>query len=50
VVVSTFHSLGVRMLRQDGTVMGLKPNFCKRAHRMELTGAQNGIPPYAPEL
>jgi ATP-dependent DNA helicase Rep len=27
VVVSTFHSLGVRMLRQDGTVMGLKPNF-----------------------
>jgi ATP-dependent DNA helicase Rep len=27
VVVSTFHSLGVRMLRQDGTVLGLKPNF-----------------------
>ena len=27
VMVSTFHSLGVRMLRQDGTVLGLKPNF-----------------------
>ena len=27
VVVCTFHSLGVRMLRQDGTVMGLKPSF-----------------------
>jgi ATP-dependent DNA helicase Rep len=27
VLVCTFHSLGVRMLRQDGTVLGLKPNF-----------------------
>jgi ATP-dependent DNA helicase Rep len=27
VVVCTFHALGVRMLRQDGEVMGLKPNF-----------------------
>jgi ATP-dependent DNA helicase Rep len=25
--VSTFHSLGVRMLRQDGERIGLKPNF-----------------------
>jgi len=25
--VSTFHSLGVRMLRADGTRIGLKPNF-----------------------
>ena len=25
--VSTFHSLGVRMLRTDGTRVGLKPNF-----------------------
>jgi ATP-dependent DNA helicase Rep len=25
--VSTFHSLGVRMLRSDGTHVGLKPNF-----------------------
>jgi ATP-dependent DNA helicase Rep len=25
--VSTFHSLGVRMLRTDGTQVGLKPNF-----------------------
>ncbi len=25
--VSTFHSLGVRMLRTDGTHVGLKPNF-----------------------
>ena len=25
--VSTFHSLGVRMLRADGTKVGLKPNF-----------------------
>jgi len=25
--VSTFHSLGVRMLRSDGTLLGLKPNF-----------------------
>ena len=27
VVVCTFHSLGVRMLRQDGAVLGLKPSF-----------------------
>ena len=27
VMVCTFHSLGVRMLRQDGAVMGLKPAF-----------------------
>jgi len=27
VVVCTFHALGVRMLRQDGGVMGLKPQF-----------------------
>jgi ATP-dependent DNA helicase Rep len=26
-VVSTFHSLGVRMLREDGERIGLKPNF-----------------------
>lgn len=26
-VVSTFHSLGVRILRQDGTRLGLKPQF-----------------------
>ena len=26
-VVSTFHSLGVRLLRADGTRIGLKPNF-----------------------
>ncbi len=26
-VVSTFHSLGVRMLREDGARIGLKPNF-----------------------
>ena len=26
-VVSTFHSLGVRLLRADGTRVGLKPNF-----------------------
>jgi ATP-dependent DNA helicase Rep len=25
--VSTFHSLGVRMLREDGEAVGLKPNF-----------------------
>ena len=25
--ISTFHSLGVRMLRSDGTRVGLKPNF-----------------------
>jgi ATP-dependent DNA helicase Rep len=25
--ISTFHSLGVRMLREDGTLVGLKPNF-----------------------
>ena len=27
VVICTFHALGVRMLRQDGAVMGLKPQF-----------------------
>jgi ATP-dependent DNA helicase Rep len=27
VVVCTFHSLGVRMLRQDGAALGLKPTF-----------------------
>ena len=27
VVVCTFHALGVRMLRQDGAVLGLKPAF-----------------------
>jgi ATP-dependent DNA helicase Rep len=27
VLVCTFHALGVRMLRQDGAVLGLKPNF-----------------------
>jgi len=27
IVVSTFHSLGVRMLRSDGPGVGLKPNF-----------------------
>jgi ATP-dependent DNA helicase Rep len=26
-VISTFHSLGVRMLRSDGEALGLKPNF-----------------------
>jgi ATP-dependent DNA helicase Rep len=26
-LISTFHSLGVRMLRQDGEAAGLKPNF-----------------------
>jgi ATP-dependent DNA helicase Rep len=26
-VICTFHALGVRMLRQDGEVLGLKPNF-----------------------
>ena len=25
--ISTFHSLGVRLLRSDGTLLGLKPNF-----------------------
>src|SRR5215470_11826075 len=25
--ISTFHSLGVRMLREDGEQLGLKPNF-----------------------
>ncbi|MEY4295616.1 MAG: hypothetical protein RLY82_1304, partial [Pseudomonadota bacterium] len=25
--ICTFHALGVRMLRQDGSVLGLKPNF-----------------------
>ena len=27
VVICTFHALGVRMLRQDGETLGLKPNF-----------------------
>ena len=27
VLVCTFHALGVRLLRQDGSVLGLKPNF-----------------------
>ena len=27
VVISTFHSLGVRLLREDGALMGLKPSF-----------------------
>ena len=27
VLICTFHALGVRMLRQDGAVLGLKPNF-----------------------
>ena len=27
VLICTFHALGVRMLRQDGGVMGLKPQF-----------------------
>ncbi|MBC7619652.1 MAG: UvrD-helicase domain-containing protein, partial [Candidatus Saccharibacteria bacterium] len=27
VVICTFHALGVGMLRQDGEVLGLKPNF-----------------------
>ncbi len=27
VVVCTFHALGVRMLRQDGSALGLKPSF-----------------------
>ena len=27
VLICTFHALGVRMLRQDGQVLGLKPNF-----------------------
>ena len=27
VVICTFHALGVRMLRQDGEVLGLKPKF-----------------------
>jgi hypothetical protein len=26
-VISTFHSLGVRMLREDGAAIGLKPQF-----------------------
>ena len=26
-LVSTFHSLGVRLLREDGARLGLKPNF-----------------------
>ena len=27
VLICTFHALGVRMLRQDGAALGLKPNF-----------------------
>ena len=27
VLICTFHALGVRMMRQDGAVLGLKPNF-----------------------
>jgi ATP-dependent DNA helicase Rep len=27
VVICTFHALGVRLLRQDGVALGLKPNF-----------------------
>jgi ATP-dependent DNA helicase Rep len=27
VVICTFHALGVRMMRQDGAVLGLKPQF-----------------------
>ncbi|MFM9999700.1 MAG: UvrD-helicase domain-containing protein, partial [Burkholderiaceae bacterium] len=27
VLICTFHALGVRMMRQDGQAMGLKPNF-----------------------
>lgn len=27
VLVCTFHAMGVRLLRQDGAVLGLKPNF-----------------------
>jgi superfamily I DNA/RNA helicase len=27
VLVCTFHALGVRMVREDGHVLGLKPNF-----------------------
>ncbi len=27
VVICTFHALGVRLLREDGTALGLKPNF-----------------------
>ena len=27
VLICTFHALGVRMMRQDGGVLGLKPNF-----------------------
>ena len=27
VVICTFHALGVRMLREDGAALGLKPNF-----------------------
>ena len=28
VVICTFHALGVRMMRQDGSVLGLKPTPC----------------------
>jgi ATP-dependent DNA helicase Rep len=27
VLICTFHALGVRMMRQDGAVLGLKPQF-----------------------
>jgi ATP-dependent DNA helicase Rep len=27
VLVCTFHALGVRMVREDGHVLGLKPQF-----------------------
>ena len=27
VLICTFHALGVRLLRQDGAVLGLKPQF-----------------------
>ena len=27
VIICTFHALGVRMLREDGVALGLKPNF-----------------------
>jgi ATP-dependent DNA helicase Rep len=27
VLICTFHALGVRMLRQDGAALGLKPQF-----------------------
>jgi ATP-dependent DNA helicase Rep len=33
VVICTFHALGVRMLRQDGAALGLKPQFFNFGHR-----------------